>query len=145
MPVFICPNCKERSIDSDGYDGFGEHALQCRTCGFGFLFQLLEDFYPAPTTGFVVCDADARVLALGRGVFELTGFREQDLLGLDVAEALMLSDTAPLGLVREWGVRQLGRQLTIRTRAGIEKTVVVDLFPAYDADGGILLGLTPPA
>ena len=143
MPVFICPNCKQRSIDTDGYDGFSDRAVQCRTCGFGFLFELLEDFYPAPTTGFVVCDADARVIASGRGVFELTGFREHDLLGRDVVEALTLSDPAPLGLVREWGVRQLGRQLTIRTRAGSEKPVLVDLFPAYDDDGGLLVGLTP--
>jgi hypothetical protein len=143
MPVFICPNCKERSIDADGYEGLTDHALSCHSCGFGFLFQLLEDYYPAPTTGFVVCDADARVLALGRGVFELTGFRESDLLGSDVSEALGLSDSAPLGVVREWGVRQLGRELTIRTRAGIEKGVVVDFFPGYDSDGGILVGLTP--
>ena len=143
VPVFICPNCKERSIDSDGYEGFSDRALQCRTCGFGFLFQLLEDFYPAPTTGFVVCDADARVLALGRGVFELTGFREHELIGRDLVEALTLSDAAPVGLVREWGVRRLGQELTIHTRAGIEKRVVVDLFPAYDADGGLLVGLTP--
>ena len=43
-----------------------------RHCGFGFLFQLLDDYYPAPATGFVVCDRDGRVLALGRGVFELS-------------------------------------------------------------------------
>jgi PAS domain-containing protein len=143
VPVFICPNCKERSIDSDGYDGFTDEAVQCRTCGFGFLFQLLEDFYPAPTTGFVVCDAEERVLAAGRGVFELTGFREQDLLGRDVTEAFTLSDPGPLSVVREWGVRQLGQKLTIHTRAGSEKAVVVDLFPAYDDDGGFLVGLTP--
>lgn len=144
MPVYICPQCKQRSVDSDGYDGFSSQAtVQCRNCGFGFLFQLLEDFYPAPTTGFVVCDADARVLAVGRGVFELTGFREADLLGRDLVEALTVSDPAPIGVVREWGVRQLGQQLTIRTRAGSEKPVVVDLFPAYDDDGGLLVGLTP--
>ena len=76
-------------------------------------------------------------------MFELTGFREHDLLGRDVVEALALSDAAPLGVVREWGVRQLGRELTIRTRAGSEKPVLVDLFPAYDDDGGVLVGLTP--
>jgi PAS domain S-box-containing protein len=143
VPVFICPNCKERSVDTDGYDGFGNAAVQCRTCSFGFLFQLLEDFYPAPTTGFVVCDSDARVIAAGRGVFELTGFRERDLMGRDVVEALSLSDRAPLDTVQEWGVRQLGRELTIRSRSGSEKPVVVDLFPAYDDDGGLLVGLTP--
>ena len=117
MPVFICPNCKERSIDSDGYEGFTGDAVQCRTCGFGFLFQLLEDFYPAPTTGFVVCDASARVLATGRGVFELTGYREQDLLGRDVADALGLSDTEPLGLVRG----QRGGRLVKDHDAGLEQ------------------------
>ncbi|MCZ7589562.1 MAG: PAS domain-containing protein [Gaiella sp.] len=142
MPVFICPNCRERSIDVDGVEGFSTEAPQCRSCGFGFLFQLLEDYYPAPSTGFVVCDADARVLAVGRGVFELTGFREHDLLGRDVAGALALSDTAPLELVREWGVRRLGEQLELRTRAGLTKPVVVDLFPAYDEDGGLLLALS---
>ena len=70
MPVFICPNCRERTVDVDGYEGFTTNVPQCRNCGFGFLFQLLEDYYPAPSTGFVVCDQDARVLAVGRGVFE---------------------------------------------------------------------------
>jgi PAS domain-containing protein len=143
VPFFICPNCKERSIDLDGYDGFSMQAAQCRSCAFGFLFELLEDYYPAPETGFVVCDRDTRVLAAGRGVFELTGYRDADLIGRDVAEALALSDVSPIEVVREWGVRKMGQELEIRTRAGIEKRVVVDLFPAYDDDGGLLLALTP--
>ena len=143
MPVFICPNCRARTVDTDGVEGFSAQAPQCRSCGFGFLFQLLEDYYPAPSTGFVVCDADARVLAVGRGVFELTGFREADLIGRDVVAAFALSDAAPLGVVREWGVRRLGEQLELRTRAGLTKPVVVDLFPAYDDDGGLLVALTP--
>lgn len=143
MPIFICPNCRERSIDSDGLEGFSTQAAQCRSCGFGFLFQLLEDYYPAPATGFVVCDAEARVLAVGRNVFELTGYRDTDLMGRDVVEALGIGDTAPLEVVREWGVRQLGRLTTIRTRAGIERLVTIDLFPAYDDDGGLLVALTP--
>lgn len=144
MPVYICPNCKTRSVDVDGFEGFsGSDALQCRRCGFGFIFQLLEDYYPAPSTGFVVCDRDARVIASGRGVFELTGFQESDLMGRDVAEALSLSDGEAIALVREWGVRKLGQELDLVTRAGIRKPVTVDLFPAYDSDGGLLLGLTP--
>ncbi len=142
MPVFICPNCRTRSVDLDGTEGFSRQVPQCRSCGFGFLFQLLEDYYPAPSTGFVVCDRNARVLAVGRGVFELTGYREADLIGRDVASAFALSDTAPLELVREWGVRRLGEQLELRTRAGLTKPVVVDLFPAYDDDGGLLVALT---
>ncbi len=109
VPVYICPNCKNRSVDIDGFEGFsGSDALQCRRCGFGFIFQLLEDYYPAPGTGFIVCDQDARVLAVGRGVFEQTGFQEGDLMGRDVGEALALSDAKPIGVVQEWGVRQLG-------------------------------------
>ena len=83
------------------------------------------------------------MLAVGRGVFELTGFREADLIGRDVVTAFALSDAAPLGVVREWGVRRLGEQLELRTRAGLTKPVVVDLFPAYDDDGGLLVALTP--
>lgn len=143
MPYFICPNCRRRSVDLDGYDGFSAQAAQCRSCGFGFLFQLLEDYYPAPETGFVVCDREARVLAAGRGVFELTGYRDADLIGRDVVEALAISDTAPIELVREWGVRRMGQSLEIRTSAGLEKRITADLFPAYDDDGGMLLALTP--
>jgi len=143
MPVFICPNCKQRSVDTDGLEGFSRQAVQCRHCGFGFLFQLLEDYYPAPSTGFVVCDHHGRVLATGRGVFELTGYRERDLMGRDIAEALGLTDGSAIGVVREWGVRRLGEQLEIRTRAGITKLVTADLFPAYDEDGGLLVALTP--
>jgi hypothetical protein len=143
VPIFICPNCKRRSIDLDGYEGFSSQAAQCRDCGFGFLFQLRDDYYPAPGTGFVVCDHEARILASGRGVFELTGFRDADLLGRDVVEALALSDPAPLELVREWGIRKLGQELELRTRAGVERRVTADFFPAYDADGGLLVALTP--
>jgi PAS domain S-box-containing protein len=142
MPVFICPNCRSRSVDVDGYEGFTSNAPQCRTCGFGFLFQLREDYYPAPSTGFVVCDRDARVLAVGRGVFELTGYREADLMGRELSTALALSDSGSLELVREWGIRRMGEELEMRTRAGLVKPVLVDLFPAYDEDGGILVALT---
>lgn len=143
MPIFICPNCKRRSVDLDGYEGFSTQAVQCRECGFGFLFQLLEDYYPAPSTGFVVCDAEGRILAAGRGVFELTGFQDVDLLGQDVAEALTLSDASPIEVVREWGVRKLAQKIEITTKAGLAKAVTADFFPAYDEDGGMLLALTP--
>lgn len=142
MPYFICPNCRERSIDIDGLDGFSTQAAQCRSCGFGFLFQLLDDYYPAPSTGFVVCDAGRRVLGVGRGVFELTGFREADLMGRDVVEALGLSDPAPFDVVGEWGVRQLDKRSGLRTKAGLEKQVRLDLFPGYDDDGGLLVALS---
>jgi hypothetical protein len=143
MPVFICPNCKARSVDLDGYEGFSNQSAQCRSCAFGFLFQLLEDYYPAPTTGLVVCDRDRRVLAAGRGVFELSGFADAQVLGQDVGDAFGLSDDVAIETVREWGVRQLGKAMTMTTRAGIVKDVTVDLFPAYDADGGLLVALTP--
>jgi len=143
VPNFICPNCKRRSVDLDGYEGFTTQAVQCRDCGFGFLFEILEDYYPAPATGFVVCNRERRVLAVGRGVFELTGYRDGDLLGREIAESLGLSDSSPIDVVQEWGVRKLGQKLEIRTSAGLVKPVTVDLFPAYDDDGGVLVALTP--
>lgn len=76
-------------------------------------------------------------------VFELTGYRDADLIGRDVVEALAISDTAPIELVREWGVRRMGQSLEIRTSAGLEKRITADFFPAYDDDGGMLLALTP--
>ena len=147
MPYFICPNCQNRSVDNDGREGFLDQPAACSRCGFGFLFELMDDYYPAPGTGFVVCDREARVLATGRGVFELTGFREPELLGRDVVDALGLSGFAaeanPAAVALEWGVRRLGEQLNLRTRAGIDKRVKADFFPAYDEDGGLLVGLAP--
>jgi len=107
------------------------------------MFELLEDYYPAEATGFVVCDQEVRVLATGHGVFELTGFEEDDLMGRNLVEALALSDPAPIETVREWGVRQLDQKLTVRTHAGLEKPVLADFFPAYDDEGGLLVALTP--
>ena len=146
VPYFICPNCKQRSVDIDRLEGFSKQAVACRSCGFGFLFELLEDYYPAPSTGFVVCDAEGRVLAVGRGVFELTGLGEQDVMGRDVVDAFRLSgfdeDKNPVTLTREWGVRRMGEELELRTRAGLTQRVTADFFPAYDEDGGLLIALT---
>jgi len=143
VPHYICPRCKERSVDVDGREGFSTDAPACHHCGFGFLFELLDDYYPAQATGFIVCDRDARVLATGRGVFELTGYMEEELMGRELVGALQLSNGEPVQLVREWGVRRLGQQLAIKTRAGMEKPVTADFFPAYDDDGGLLVALTP--
>jgi hypothetical protein len=146
MPYFICPNCKRRSIDHDRREGLTLNAVGCASCGFGFLFELMEDYYPGPATAFVVCDQERRVLAAGRGVFELTGFTEGELIGQDVTEALTLDGVEgehPAVVATEWGVRQLGKPLTMTTRSGVRKQVVADFFPAYDDDGGLLVALGP--
>jgi PAS domain S-box-containing protein len=146
VPLFICPNCKQRSVDIDAVEGFSDEPVACRNCGFGFLFELLEDYYPGPNTGFVTCDQQARVLAVGRGVFELTGYEEADLLGRDVREGLGLeaeNEQDPVATTLEWGVRKLNEPMTMRVKNGHEKKVVCDFFPAYDEDGGLLVALSP--
>ena len=146
MPYFICPNCKRRSIDHDRRDGLSHQSVGCASCGFGFLFELMDDYYPGPATAFLVCDRDRRVLASGRGVFELTGYGEQDLLGREVTEALRLNGAPgrnPAEIAVEWGVRQLDHTLELTTRSGVAKEVRADFFPAYDEDGGLLVALAP--
>jgi PAS domain S-box-containing protein len=147
MAIYICPNCKQRSVDDDGRHGLLDIPVACESCGFGFLFQLIDDYYPAPNAGLVVCDQDGRVLAVGRGVFELTGYREADVLGQEIVPALGLSgfeaERDPARLALEWGVRRLGERLELRTRAGQTKPVTADFFPAYDEDGGLLVALAP--
>ena len=147
MAFFICPNCKQRSIDNDGRQGLLDRAVACERCGFGFLFELMDDYYPAPGAGFMVCDREGRVIAAGRGVFELTGYQEADVLGRDLIEALELSGFEPAKnpaqLALDWGVRRLAEPLELRTRAGHAKAVLADFFPAYDEDGGLLVALAP--
>jgi PAS domain-containing protein len=147
VPYFICPNCKQRSIDHDGLQEIDNVPVACERCGFGFLFELMDDYYPGPNTGFVVCDREGRILAAGRGVFELAGYREQELLGAPVVERLGLNgwngEQSPAAIALEWGVRRLGEQLVLRTRAGQQKAVTADFFPAYDDDGGLLIAITP--
>ena len=37
---FICPNCKQRSVDHDGLQELDDVPVACESCGFGFLFEL---------------------------------------------------------------------------------------------------------
>ena len=147
MPFFICPNCKQRSVDHDGLEGMSQQAVSCRSCGFGFLFELMEDYYPGPNTGFVVTDQSRRVIAVGRDVFELTGYRESDVIGRDLVDAFGLggwdAERDPAAVALEWGVRRLDEPLRLRTRGGQGKPVTGDFFPAYDRDGGLLVARAP--
>ena len=160
MPYFICPNCKERSVDHDGREGFSEHAPGCRRCGFGFLFELLDDYYPAPHAAFFVCDADGRLLDVGRNGFELTGLKDEQVIGRPVREVLGLEwldegdggetadtdrdgQTDPIETTLEWGVRSLGKRVAVHAEGDLPAEAVADVFPAYDDDGGMLLVLTP--
>ena len=94
MPYFICPNCRRRVVDDDGLENLTNERVGCSSCGFGFLFELMDDYYPAPGTGFVVCDQGGRILAAGRGVFELTGCQESELLGRELQDVLGLEREA---------------------------------------------------
>ena len=148
MPYFICPNCKDRSIDNDRVESLHDgQAVACGRCGFGFLFELMEDYYPAPGTGLIACDAAGRILAAGRGVLELTGYGDADLIGRDVRAALGIAGyeegRSPVELTLEWGVRRLGEHIEIVARSGNRKPVIGDFFPAYDDDGGLLVALSP--
>jgi PAS domain-containing protein len=144
--LFICPNCGDRSTQTDRNAGFRREARGCEKCGFGFLFELLDDYYPAPDAAFFVCDGGGRVIGCGRGSFELTGFEEEQVIGQPVNDALGLrfdNGDDPVQTVLEWGVRALGKQVSLRTDTDLAATATADLFPAYDDDGGLLLVLTP--
>jgi PAS domain S-box-containing protein len=142
VPHYICPKCKQRTVDLDAREGFSTDAPACRHCGFGFLFELMDDYYPGPNTGFVVCDQEGRVLAIGDGIFELTGYREADLIGRAVTD-IVAADPNPVAVALEWGVRRIGERAELTTKAGLQKPVVADLFPALDDDGGLLVALSP--
>jgi len=144
--LFICPSCGNRSTGTDRNAGFRREPRGCPKCGFPFLFELLDDYYPAPNAAFFVCDQEARIIGCGRGSFELTGLDEQRVIGRTVGEVLGLDfseDGDPVQTVLEWGVRALGKPVVVNAEGDIPAKAVADLFPAYDDDGGLLLVLTP--
>jgi hypothetical protein len=147
MRHWICPNCQSRAIDEDGIEGLSSQRLGCAHCGFGYMFEILEDFFPPALAGFLSCDREDRILSVGNGVFELTGFAEHDLIGRHFSEALQLGGFEPghnpIALVREWGVRQLDLHLTIQNHAGMTKQVRADFFPGYEDDDDMMISLAP--
>src|ERR1700756_5363938 len=126
---FICPHCGNRSMGTDRNAGFRREARGCEKCGFAYLFELLDDYYPAPNAAFFACDAEGRIVDCGRGSFELTGLRTELAIGQPIGEAL--------GLSFEDG--------TDHVATGPEGAeAVADIFPAYDDEaGGVLVVLTP--
>ena len=146
MPNFICPNCGNRTLGAERTAGFTQRARSCQKCGFGFLFELLDDYYPAPNAAFFVCDAEGLVIACGRGSRELTGLGDADVMGRAVGEVLGLDfaeDGDPIATALEWGVRVMGKTVTVHAEGDRPEPATADIFPAYDDDGGLLLVLTP--
>jgi PAS domain-containing protein len=145
--LFICPNCGNRTTATDRTAGFRRDPKGCAKCGFGFLFELLDDYYPAPNAAFFVCDREGRVIGCGRGSFELTGLDDERVIGRSVREVLGLdfgeAGSDVVGTVLEWGVRALNKPVTVNAEGDLPARAVADLFPAYDDDGGLLLVLTP--
>jgi PAS domain-containing protein len=149
MPFFICPNCGNRELSTDRTAGFSTRPKGCSKCGFGFVFELLDDYYPAPNAAFFVCDQQARVIDAGRGSFELTGLTDEDVIGRPVKEVLGLrwrgagDNGDPIDTSLEWGVRSLGKKVSVNAEGDLPAEAVADVFPAYDDDGGLLIVLTP--
>ncbi|MCU0308055.1 MAG: hypothetical protein MUE51_09890 [Thermoleophilia bacterium] len=145
MPAFICPRCAHRERGAERTEGHQPRG--CQRCGFGFLFEMLEDYYAGPRTALLVCDRDRRVLVAGHAAAAVTGFPERDLLGKEVLSAIRLgglNGKDPAATALEWGVRVMGVECTFRPN-GVEEDqqATVDFFPAYDADGGLMVALTP--
>src|SRR4051794_17253610 len=90
MPIFICPNCGDRSISTERTAGFKDRARSCAKCGFGFVFELLDDYYPAPNAAFFLLDQEGRLIGTGRGARELTGLGDLDVIGRPVQDVLNL-------------------------------------------------------
>jgi len=133
-------------MGTDRNAGFRREARGCEKCGFAYLFELLDDYYPAPNAAFFACDKSGRIVNCGRGAFELTGLKTEAAIGRSLAEALNLAfedGTDHVATALEWEVRVSGKPAELD--AGPERTgAVADIFPAYDDDeGGVLVVLTP--
>jgi len=143
---FICPNCGHRTTELDRNIAFTGQRKGCEKCGFAFLFELLDDYYPAPDAAFFVCDGQGRVTGCGKNSFAFTGLEEEEVIGQPVSEVLGLefaNGDDPVGKVLEWGVRALEVPVRVSGARDIAAAAQADMFPDYDDDGGLLLVLTP--
>ena len=87
---FICPHCGNRSMAQSRNEGFRNDIRGCDKCGFAYLIELLDDYYPAPNAAFFACDKDARIVDCGRGYLELTGLKTEQAIGRTVDTVLGL-------------------------------------------------------
>jgi hypothetical protein len=133
-------------VSTERTAGFQNRARSCKKCGFGFLFELLDDYYPAPNAAFFLLDQQGRLIGTGRGARELTGLGDLDVIGRPVTEVLRLrfeNGDDHIATALEWGVRVLGKAVVVHAEGDRPETANADIFPAYDEDGGLLLVLTP--
>jgi PAS domain-containing protein len=144
---FICPHCGHRSMGTSRNQGFRNEPKGCQACGFSYVFELLDDYYPAPNAAFFACDGEGRIVDCGRGSFELTGIKTEQAIGRPVREVLGLrfdDGTDHVATALEWEVRVQGKPVEVNAEFDLPARAVADIFPAYDdEEGGLLLVLTP--
>ena len=75
------PTAATASTATDRQPASATNPEGCPKCGFGFLFELLDDYYPAPNAAFFVCDQNGRIIGCGRGSRELTGLADEKVMG----------------------------------------------------------------
>jgi len=143
VPLFICPGCGRRTA---GDRHVGHQPRGCQTCGFGFVFEILDDYYPGPKTALIACDGAGVILAGGRGAGAVTGYRDPELIGTEIRDRLGLEFAGedPIARSLEWGVRALAVPCRFRPNGLSElRSATLDVFPGYDDDGGVLVAITP--
>jgi hypothetical protein len=83
----------------------------------------------------------------GRGSFELTGLKTEQVIGRPIKDVLGLrfedgADHVQTAL--EWQVRVQGKPVQVNAERDLPAAAVADIFPAYDdEEGGLMLVLTP--
>ena len=108
-------------------------------CGFGFLFELLDDYYPAPNAAFFVCDQQGRLIGLGRGSTELTGLDRgagDRPPGQRGAGLQFESGDDHVATALEWGVRVLNKPVEVNAEGDLPRTPWPTCSPATTTTAG---------
>ena len=135
-------------MGTDRNAGFRREARGCEKCGFAYLFELLDDYYPAPNAAFFACDsrrADRRLrprLVRADRAEDRAGDRPS---GAARCWACSFDDgTDHVQTALEWEVRVQGKPVEVNAERDLPASAVADIFPAYDdEEGGVLVVLTP--
>ena len=146
--LFICPNCGNRSTaDASARPAFAAAPKGCHEVRLRVPVRAARRLLPGARRRVLRLDQEGAVIGCGRGSFELTGLKEERVIGRPANEVLglRLRGRRPTTSRPRWSgaCACCASRSQVNAEGDLPAQATADLFPAYDDDGGLLIVLTP--